>query len=55
MALIETTSNGSILTEEKIREIVEIGTPSFLYEGRRVPALTPDGTRTCRKPFNGSE
>jgi nickel-dependent lactate racemase len=51
MALIETTSDGSVLTEEKIRETIDIRTPRSLYEGRRVLVLTPDGTRTCPLPM----
>jgi lactate racemase len=52
MALIETISEGGLmLGEEKIREIVEIGTPSSLYDGKRVLVLTPDGTRTCPLPM----
>jgi nickel-dependent lactate racemase len=35
------------LSEEKIREIIESGTPVSLYENRRVLVLTPDGTRSC--------
>ena len=35
------------LPEEKIREIIEAGTPARLYENKRVLVLTPDGTRTC--------
>jgi nickel-dependent lactate racemase len=52
MTLIETISeSGLFLAEEKIREIVEIQTPSSLYEGKRVLVLTPDGTRTCPLPM----
>lgn len=40
-----------ILTKEKVREIVEAGTPARLYENRRVLVLTPDGTRTCPLPM----
>jgi len=39
------------LTEEKVREIIEAGTPAGLYENRRVLVLTPDGTRTCPLPM----
>jgi nickel-dependent lactate racemase len=35
------------LSEEKIREIIEAGTPAGLYENKRVLVLTPDGTRSC--------
>ena len=52
MALIETISEGGLtLTEEKVREIIEAGTPAGLYENRRVLVLTPDGTRTCPLPM----
>jgi len=51
MALIETISGGLTLSEEKIREIIKTQTPPFLYEGRRVLVLTPDGTRTCPLPM----
>jgi nickel-dependent lactate racemase len=40
-----------ILTEEKLREIIEAGTPAGLYEKKRVLVLTPDGTRTCPLPM----
>jgi len=39
------------LTEEKVREIIEAGTPAGLYENKRVLVLTPDGTRTCPLPM----
>ncbi len=39
------------LSEEKIREIIEAGTPARLYENKRVLVLTPDGTRTCPLPM----
>jgi len=52
MTLIKTIyESGLSLAEEKIREIVEIQTPSSLYEGKRVLVLTPDGTRTCPLPM----
>jgi nickel-dependent lactate racemase len=38
------------LAEEKVREIIEAGTPVDLYENKRVLVLTPDGTRTCPLP-----
>ncbi|MCX5820786.1 MAG: lactate racemase domain-containing protein [Deltaproteobacteria bacterium] len=38
-------------TEEKVREIIEAGTPAGLYENKRVLVLTPDGTRTCPLPM----
>jgi nickel-dependent lactate racemase len=39
------------LSEEKIREIIEAGTPASLYESKRVLVLTPDGTRSCPLPM----
>ena len=39
------------LSAEKIREIIETGTPASLYENRRVLVLTPDGTRSCPLPM----
>src|SRR5512139_327135 len=51
MALSESSIGGSILTEGKIREIIEAQTPSSLFEGRRILVLTPDGTRTCPLPM----
>jgi nickel-dependent lactate racemase len=39
------------LTEEKVREIIEAGTPAGMYENKRVLVLTPDGTRTCPLPM----
>jgi nickel-dependent lactate racemase len=38
-------------SEEKIKEIIETGTPTRLYEKKRVLVLTPDGTRTCPLPM----
>ena len=39
------------LSETKVKEIIEAGTPAGLYENRRVLVLTPDGTRTCPLPM----
>jgi nickel-dependent lactate racemase len=39
------------LSETKVKEIIETGTPAGLYEQRRVLVLTPDGTRTCPLPM----
>ena len=39
------------LSEDKVREIIEAGTPVSLYENRCVLVLTPDGTRTCPLPM----
>jgi nickel-dependent lactate racemase len=38
-------------SEEKVKEIIETGTPSSLYEKKRVLVLTPDATRTCPLPM----
>jgi len=38
-------------SEEKIKEMIEAGTPSALYEKKRVLVLTPDATRTCPLPM----
>jgi lactate racemase len=40
-----------MLTEEKIRKIIEAGMPVGVYENRRVLVLTPDGTRSCPLPM----
>jgi len=40
-----------ILSEEKVKEIIEAGTPAGLYEGKHVLVLTPDGTRSCPLPM----
>jgi lactate racemase len=40
-----------MFTEEKVKEIIEAGTPAGLYENRRVLVLTPDGTRSCPLPM----
>ena len=54
-ALTESCSSGiatpMTLSEAKIREIIEAGTPAGLYENKRVLVLTPDGTRTCPLPM----
>jgi lactate racemase len=39
------------LSEEKIKAIIQTGTPAHLYENRRVLVLTPDGTRSCPLPM----
>ena len=39
------------LSEEKVMGIIKAGTPTGLYENRRVLAITPDGTRTCPLPM----
>src|SRR5512140_3138715 len=54
-ALTESCTSGiairMTLSESKIREIVEAGTPARLYENKSVLVLTPDGTRTCPLPM----
>jgi lactate racemase len=39
------------LTAEKVKEVIEAGTPAGLYAHKRVLVLTPDGTRTCPLPM----
>lgn len=41
----------SIISETRAKEIIEAGTPSQLYEKKRVLVLTPDGTRSCPLPM----
>lgn len=36
---------------DKVREILAAGMPKELYQGKKVLALTPDGTRTCPLPM----
>jgi nickel-dependent lactate racemase len=38
-------------SEEKVKEIIEHGTPLTLYEKKRVLVLTPDATRSCPLPM----
>ena len=38
-------------SEEKVKEIIERGTPASLYEKKRVLVLTPDATRSCPLPM----
>ena len=44
-------SADTVLSEEKVTEIIESGIPMKLYAGKRVLALTPDATRTCPLPM----
>jgi nickel-dependent lactate racemase len=39
------------ISEEKAKERIERGTPTTLYEKKRVLVLTPDATRTCPLPM----
>jgi len=39
------------LSEAKVKEMIEAGTPAGLYKNRRVLVLTPDGTRSCPLPM----
>jgi nickel-dependent lactate racemase len=39
------------ISEDKVKEIIEAGTPAILYEKKRVLVLTPDATRTCPLPM----
>ena len=41
----------TILTEPEVRTLIEEGTPTKLYEGKKVLVLTPDTTRTCPLPM----
>jgi nickel-dependent lactate racemase len=38
-------------SEEKVKEVIESGSPAVLYEKKRVLVLTPDATRTCPLPM----
>ena len=38
-------------SEEKVKEMIERGTPATLYENKRVLVLTPDATRSCPLPM----
>jgi nickel-dependent lactate racemase len=49
--VIEKESSDMLLSEENVKEILEAGTPTSLYEKKRVLVLTPDGTRTCPLPM----
>jgi hypothetical protein len=40
-----------LLLEEEVRTLVEEGTPSVLFDRKRVLVLTPDATRTCPLPM----
>jgi lactate racemase len=41
----------SVLLEEDVRAVIEAGTPSDLFEKKRILVLTPDSTRTCPLPM----
>jgi nickel-dependent lactate racemase len=41
----------TILTEAEVIALIEEGTPTKLYEGKKVLVLTPDTTRTCPLPM----
>ena len=41
----------TILTEPEVKTLIEEGTPTKLYEGKKVLVLTPDTTRTCPLPM----
>lgn len=44
------SSDGS-LSEDNVKEIIEAGASTRLYENKRVLVLTPDATRTCPLPM----
>ena len=44
-------STESVLLEEDVRTIIEAGTPTDLFEKKRILVLTPDTTRTCPLPM----
>lgn len=44
-------SPGAVLPESDVEAIIREGTPSGLYENKRVLVLTPDATRTCPLPM----
>ena len=44
-------SPDTVLTEAEIKTLIEEGTPTKLYEGKKVLVLTPDTTRTCPLPM----
>jgi nickel-dependent lactate racemase len=47
----ENINAGQLLSEQRVREIIEAGIPVRIYEKKRVLVLTPDGTRTCPLPM----
>ena len=44
-------SPDAVLQEQDVESIIRQGTPSGLYENKRVLVLTPDATRTCPLPM----
>ncbi len=44
-------SPDAVLAENDVEAIIREGTPSGLYENKRVLVLTPDATRTCPLPM----
>jgi nickel-dependent lactate racemase len=44
-------SPDAVLSESDVEAIIREGTPSGLYENKRVLVLTPDATRTCPLPM----
>jgi len=44
-------SPDAVLTESDVEAIIREGTPSGMYENKRVLVLTPDATRTCPLPM----
>jgi len=51
MMVISKGSPDAVLSEEDVRSILLDGVPRYLYAGKRVLVLTPDGTRTCPLPM----
>jgi len=41
----------TVLTEAQVKTLIEEGTPTQLYEGKKILVLTPDTTRTCPLPM----
>lgn len=44
-------SPDAVISEDKVKAIIEAGTPPALYDKKRVLVLTPDATRTCPLPM----
>jgi nickel-dependent lactate racemase len=44
-------SPNAVISEDRVKAIIEAGTPPDLYRKKRVLVLTPDATRTCPLPM----
>jgi nickel-dependent lactate racemase len=44
-------SPDAVISEDRVKAIIEAGTPPALYDKKRVLVLTPDATRTCPLPM----